>query len=197
MSAEGAAQAIGVQSHGAPVNQSAPPGYNQPASTPQLNVPDGIWNNGEGFRTNSTADADYGGHHGSAEPGVDLGDIFGVEQTIGGTPGWKQVQFSDPYTDQVINLWRFVGYLRPGQLGAYPAPVAGQPGTIQDAAFELFLPDPVPSTTQVMLVLNSWATTGWPAIRDGGRHAYPGKARHDGLAGTPAGILRQSDPTFA
>lgn len=182
------------------MNLNAPASYNQPPSTPQLNVPDGIWNNGEGFRRSSLLDANHGGHLGGAEPGVELTDIFGVEETIGGTPGWKQIQYVDEHAGGTTrNLWHFVGYLRPGQLGPYPTPAPGGPGTIEDAAFEIFLPDPIPSTTQIVLAIGAWATTGKPSIADGGWHAYPGKARHDGLVkfgDQPPKVFRQCDPAF-
>lgn len=88
LSVELAGQALGVHPHIAPINSAAAnAGYSQAPGTPQLNVPDGIWNHGEGFLAQSTSDADHGGHLGSVEPGVELADIFGVEQTIGGTPG--------------------------------------------------------------------------------------------------------------
>jgi hypothetical protein len=188
-----------VHPHIAPINGAAAnAGYSQPPGTPQLNIPDGIWNHGEGFLAQSTSDADHGGHLGSVEPGLELGDIFGVEQTIGGTPGWKQVQHFDVFSNTTINLWRFQGYLRPGQLGPYmPRPLPPGPSAIEDAAFELFLPDPIPSTTQIVLAIGVWATTAKPSIAAGGRHAYPGASRVDGLAGPNAGPpLRHFDPAI-
>src|SRR5690606_21376659 len=56
-----AAQARGVHPHVAPIQTIAQQGgYNQPAGTPQFNVPDGVWNLGEGFVVGPGPDAELG-----------------------------------------------------------------------------------------------------------------------------------------
>ncbi|MBI5853102.1 MAG: hypothetical protein HZB39_18990 [Planctomycetes bacterium] len=182
--------------HIAPINGYHHPGYSRPPGTPQLNIPDGVWNNGEGFRLVGN-DHDYGGHLGPAEPGLQLEDIFSVEQTIGGTPGWKQITYFDKYSNSTISLWHFKGYLRPNQLGPYLPPPTEGPKSIEDAAFELFLPVTGGSQTNVVLMIHAWATTGKTPIKQGGRHVYPGRARTDGLADDGFGnVLRHIDPAF-
>ncbi|MFO1054483.1 MAG: hypothetical protein U1F36_19860 [Planctomycetota bacterium] len=186
--AELRSQALGVQPHMAPINAGAlAAGYNQPGPTPQMNVPDTIWNNGEGFRANSTADADYGAHLGQCDPGVEQADIHAVEETLDpghlGPWGWHQETHTDPKTGTTFPVWHFRGYLRPAHLGPYPTPQQNGPWTIEDAAFELFMRNPVPSTTQVLLWITPWSTTGKPSPSDGGRFAYPGSNRYDGLVG--------------
>ena len=43
------AQALGVHPYIAPLSTGVPGNFSRPPSTPLLNIPDGIWNNGEGF----------------------------------------------------------------------------------------------------------------------------------------------------
>ncbi|MBK8978465.1 MAG: hypothetical protein IPM29_21410 [Planctomycetes bacterium] len=188
------AQALGVHPHIAPINQAAGSAYSQPAGTPQFNVPDGVWNHGEGFRTGTAADADYGGHLGgwhatgaaAVEPGLEVGDIFDVAATLGGPQGWQPYDWYDRNTDRTYRVRRFVGYLRPGQLGPYPAPTGSEP-TIEDAAFQLFAPDGAgPFTDDLVVVLNCWGTSEKPVVAVGGRFAYPGRGRlANGLVPNP------------
>ena len=200
-----AAQAVGVSPHVGPVNPIVQPGFNRSPGSPQMNVPDGEWNNGEAFRSNPLhPDADYGGHLGYADPtytgqyeykvGVTLDDVFHIDQSSGGTATWKQTTFLDPRRGISIALWTFVGYLRPAALGPY---IGSTPGTVKDAAFELFFPVNLPNDQVPTLVLQAWATTGKPPLEQGGRSAYPGLQRADGLVGTPTQVLRHADPAIA
>src|SRR5690606_16559509 len=151
--------------------------------TPKFNLPDGQWNHGEGFRAASTQDADYGGYLGNhdpnATPGVELSDIFTTQP-------WHPYQWTDPSSGASHPVRRFVGYLRPGQLGPYPS------GAIQDAAFELFAPDTFASSANVVVAIGLWATTQAPLPKDGGRFAYPGRGS-DGLVANGGAILRNGD----
>jgi hypothetical protein len=192
------AQALGVHPHIAPIsNPNNPPaGLSRASATPQFNVPNQSWDNGEGFRKSSNDDADHGGHLGNAEPGVELGDIWHISQTLAvAGPGWQPLSYTDPRTQMTVNLWHFVGYLRPAQLGPYPGPGDPNWSTVLDAAFELFLPNPIPANDpNPTLLIEVWPTKSKPKIEDGGRHAYPGARRADGLPGTTVAIDRGSDP---
>jgi hypothetical protein len=153
--------------------------------TPEFNRGDGVWNNGEGFRAQSTQDADYGGFlgyeatGGIPEIGVEAADIHDAGPIYGGPIGWHSYTWTDPLTGQAYPVKRFVGYLRPGHLPPL------QPGSpIEDAAFELFTTDfgvhLEPAKNRLAIVLGGYATTGAPAIDSGGRFSYPG-TRPDGL----------------
>jgi hypothetical protein len=150
-----------------------------------MNLPNGVWDNGEGFREGASFDADYGGHLGylsgnttEYSPGVELADIFHVGQTLGGPVGWQPFAWTDKRTGAVYNLLRFQGYLRPHQLGPYPPPPAGVTTTIEDAAFELFIADGVlPNEAPRSLLVHVWATMPKLGPSEGGRFAYPGTLR--------------------
>lgn len=188
--------------HIAPLSSSPPGNFSRPPGTPQFNIADLAWNNGEGFIANSTNDADYGGHLGYAatggvmQVGVELGDIFDAGPVYLGPSGWHPYTWTHPKTGQQYPMKRFVGYLRPGQLGAYATGTA-----ILDAAFELFAPDFGPSGTEppgnkLVVALGGYATTGSLSIEQGGRFAYPG-TRPDGLAGPwPGEPYRAGGPSF-
>ena len=185
---EARAQALGVRPHIAPLSSSVPAQFSRPPGTPQLNFQDQQWNHGESFVLGD-GDADFGGHLGYGTLGshavhVELRDVFDAGPLLAAhnlPSGWHPYTWVDPLTGNTQEMQRFVGYLRPGQLGPY---VAGQ--RIADAAFELFAPLGDPPANRLIAVLGVWATTSKPALvtdpllPPGGRFAYPGR-RLDGL----------------
>jgi hypothetical protein len=192
-----AAQGLGVHPHIAPYSTGVPNGFSRGQPTPSFNVSDGIWNLGEGLRAGSNNDADYGGHlgYGGApmEIGVELADIHDAAVVTGGPGGWQPYTWTDALTGQTHALLRFVGFLRPGQLGSG--------GPITDAAFELFVKDygsgGPPAGNRFVVALGGYATTDPLSIANGGRFAYPGSLRVDGLVDNGQGaIVRGGGPSF-
>ncbi|MBI5852501.1 MAG: hypothetical protein HZB39_15925, partial [Planctomycetes bacterium] len=183
--AELSAQAKTVHPHIAPLG-TAQPNLSRPFPTsPLLNIPDGIWNNGEGFPASGLPD--HGGW-------LDADHIVGL--TLAQVHCYTAAQYYwHPYNPSGPNgiVQRFVGYLRLGP--AYPAGAS-----VEDAAFEIFAP-PVRDPSKPLVVhIAAWATFGTPLDGDGNLRAdlqkYPGHRRLDGLVysgGTPDQIFRPYD----
>jgi hypothetical protein len=174
----------------------------RPPSTPLLNVPDQVWNNGEGFpaamgqppfalvpNQGGFLSADY-------VEGLRAVDIHSFwPQGASAPTNWHTYQFVN-HQQVTVTVSRFVGYLRPSQLGGY-ATQNGAP--ILDAAFEIFAPTSYDPAKPTVVVIGCWAThptpldpaASGPQNQRADRFKYPGFRRADGLvlAGT-AGIAR-------
>jgi hypothetical protein len=202
LSCDLAAQAVGFHPHVAPVSDPGPVNVARPPSTPLLNVPDQVWNNGEGFpaamgQAPFALVPDQGGFL-SADyvEGLRAVDIHSFwPQGASAPSNWHTYQFVN-HQQVTVTVSRFVGYLRPSQLGGY-ATQNGAP--ILDAAFEIFAPTSYDPAKPTVVVIGCWAThptpldpaASGPQNQRADRFQYPGFRRADGLvlAGT-AGIAR-------
>src|SRR5690606_33747183 len=151
---------FGVHPHVAPLA----PGATIHGSSSQFNVPDGLWNHGEGF----SAPYDAGGYH-----GIDDGSSI--------------VWNDDPNDSNIViekdwaphgNVLRLVGWLKPS--GTDPDNTALYPrrGFSAETAFEIFAPMEWPTGSQLVAFVSTWGTIG---ISPHGRYHYPGDEDADGL----------------
>lgn len=132
--------------------------------TPTFNVPDGVWNNGEGFvRPNGLPSdnvADTGGYFGFDDgSGLILSDVHA--QVL-----WDDYQYTDPTPASStvgpgnigsVDLLRFVGFLHPNT-ATNPMP-AGMDGFLAESAFEVFIPKTFVAGPTV-IVVKAWHTKG-------------------------------------
>jgi hypothetical protein len=152
-----------------------PPPYSPPSS-PYFALPDGIWNNGEGFGANP---ADHGGWFGNTDgTNVTLADVH-VETWV-------------PHPQASPLMMRMEGYLRPAGLPLPQVhPIYGDLGQgngyVDQGAFELFKPLtvwPGIGCQKILVVIHCWETLGFPKTerKFSPRLLYRGLFSQDGLA---------------
>ena len=145
--------------------------------SPHLALPDGIWNNGEGFPSGSFA-PDHGAYHDADHQNLALSTTPSQSDVhsywFSGGTYWHSYA---PGGGTPVN--RFVGYLRPKSLG----PIA--PGAwVEDAAFEIFAPTQRVAGTQLVIYVATWSTASAPPDSQGRPVAgftYPGWRLPEGL----------------
>ncbi|MFO1051194.1 MAG: hypothetical protein U1F36_03125 [Planctomycetota bacterium] len=159
-----------------------------------MNIPDGQWDNGEGFGFGNSPTnlvPDVGGYlsgapHGTPVDdhvvGLTVGDVHSFGETASPQVYWHNFNYGSG------TVQRFLGYLRPVSLGPYPL---GSP--VQDAAFEVFAPVNLQNNLPTVIVIGTWSTFGTPRDpsvpglgqnRTPDRLKYPGHRRTDGLIDT-------------
>ncbi len=148
----------GVHPYIADVTAFPPAGAHQGQGSPLFNLPDGIWNFGEGFAPPGAAThADYGGWLGKDDGQyLEAGDIRVVS-------GWSR------HTNNSLTCQRFVGALIPQEVVAAMPPV--------DATFEVFAPTTFQPGLPLVLAVVTWGTTVPLKDNLGGLFAYPARCR--------------------